>query len=93
MKTGLLYVNEHLQCKNYLSDNKCAFLQFLLKKNETVSIQFPNEYLFVFLLSGKLDVMFADGRQCQYDGSNMYSVGFDDEIFIDPKVKSSFILT
>ncbi|MDO5663799.1 MAG: helix-turn-helix transcriptional regulator [Bacteroidia bacterium] len=88
----LLYINEHLQCKNYLSDDKCTFSKYLVKKNIPVNINFFNQYLFVFVLSGKLELTYESGYKIKLESSKMYSIGFDQSVFVNSIENSQIIL-
>lgn len=88
----LLYIHEHLQCKNYLSDDKCTFSKYLLKKDAPVNIHFLNQYLFVFVLSGKLGLTYENGHKIEMENSKMYSIGFDQSVLVNPFEDSLIIL-
>ncbi|WP_436414448.1 helix-turn-helix domain-containing protein [Petrimonas sp.] len=88
----LLYVHEHLQCKNYLSDDKCTFSKYRLNKGELISINSLNQYLFVFLLSGNLELSHTDGRKIKLEAGKMYSLGFDPSILVNLLRDSLIIL-
>lgn len=90
--SSLLYINEHLQCKNYLSDDKCTFSKHLLKKGQPINIHFIGQYLFVFVLSGKLELIYEDGRKIELENSKMYSIGFDQSVFVDSIEETLIIL-
>ena len=87
----LLYINEHLQCKNYLSDDKCTFSKYRLNKGELININSLNQYLFVFLLSGNLELSHTDGRKIKLEAGKMYSLGFDPSILVN-SLKDSLII-
>ena len=88
----LLYVHEHLQCKNYLSDDKYTFSKYRLNKGELISINSLNQYLFVFLLSGNLELSHTDGRKIKLEAGKMYSLGFDPSILVNLLRDSLIIL-
>ena len=88
----LLYINEHLQCKNYLSDDKCTFSKYRLNKGELININLLNQYLFVFLLSGNLELSHTDGRKIKLEAGKMYSLGFDPSILVNLLRDSLIIL-
>ena len=88
----LLYINEHLQCKNYLSDDKYTFSKYRLNKGELISINSLNQYLFVFLLSGNLELSHTDGRKIKLEAGKMYSLGFDPSILVNLLRDSLIIL-
>ncbi len=90
--SDLLYVHEHLQCKNYPSDDKCTFSKYLLTKDVPVNISFFNQYLFVFVLSGKLELSYENGQKIELRSLRMYSIGFDQSVLVYPFENSQMIL-
>ncbi|MDO5522460.1 MAG: helix-turn-helix domain-containing protein [Bacteroidia bacterium] len=90
--SSLLYIHEHLQCKNYLSDDRCAFSQYRLITGEHVNIHSLNQYLFIFVLSGKLEVTDEDGHKFLMEAARMYSFGHNPAIFVNPLEDSGIII-
>lgn len=90
--SALLYIHEHLQCKNYLSDDKCTFSKYLLAKDAPVNIRFLNQNLFLFVLSGRLELTYENGPKIELEKSKMYSIGFDQSVLVNPLENSLIIL-
>lgn len=90
--SNLLYLREHLHCKNYLSDDKCMFSKHLMKSREYANIRSYGQCLFVFLLSGKLEVTLEDKNTIEMQDSKMYSLGYDQSIGIKSIEESTIIL-
>ena len=51
-----------------------------------------NQYLFVFLLSGNLELSHTDGRKIKLEAGKMYSLGFDPSILVNLLRDSLIIL-
>ena len=51
MSSELLYLQEHLSCRHYVSDYRCAFFSRVIKSDNHVDLEKPYNYL-VFLCEG-----------------------------------------
>ena len=52
MSNELLYLQEHLSCRHYVSDYRCAFSYMDVKKGKDVNVEKPYNYV-IFLLEGE----------------------------------------
>lgn len=89
---SLLYLREHLGCENYQSINKSIFSKHTLTKGEFFRISLKEEFLFMFMLEGGIDLRDFSGTLIPMTKNRMYSLGnnFRGEGFC--VADSSFIL-
>lgn len=52
----LLYLEEHIQCKNYSSENHSSFRFFEFNEGSRFSIDLQDNYGFIFILDGKVEI-------------------------------------
>jgi hypothetical protein len=53
---GLLYIQEHVECKNYLTGNDALFEEINLESGELFIREFVNRPSLLFILSGEIKV-------------------------------------
>ncbi|MFV0390597.1 MAG: AraC family transcriptional regulator [Paludibacteraceae bacterium] len=53
---NLLYIEEHLGCKNYIKENNVGFSSQTFTKNNAVDLNLKKEFVVVFVLTGRLSI-------------------------------------
>lgn len=72
---SILYIDEHINCKNYTFSNKSQFKHFFFKENEEFSVDSKDEYIFIFMMKGKMAVLCSCMTEMVIEENNMYSFG------------------
>ncbi len=71
---SLLYVEEHLHCKNYTFDNRSTFRHFNFSKDSEFTLE-CEDYVFLFILKGKISLFCSCIEQFAAEENHMYSLG------------------
>lgn len=86
------YIQEHLQCKNYTFSNRSVFKHFSLSGNEKFTVEAKQDYVFVFLLEGSINVSGSYCKNHKLESNYMYSLGREQSFFFDTLTDCKFLL-
>lgn len=87
----LYYLNEHSRCENYQAEGRSMFSQRRLRFNEKYELHAPDNYSFIFLLTGSLRLR-GDGVDEIAEENNIYSLGYDVTMTLQSLSDSSFLI-
>lgn len=89
---GIYYINEHTQCKNYYAKERCFFYQYKLNKDQNVSLVFENDYSFVFVTNGELELVKKKSLKHKLKEGLMYALGFGFSGELTAKADAAFFI-
>lgn len=78
---GLLYIQEHVQCTNYLTGDSALFQEIKLESGELFIREFVNRSSILFILSGEIRVSIRSVVNRKVEAGNMLFVTMGDSFF------------
>ena len=78
---GLLYIQEHVECKNYLTGNDALFEEINLESGELFIREFINRPSLLFILSGEIRVSIRSVVKRKVEAGNLLFVTMGDSFF------------
>lgn len=89
---SILYIQEHLHCKNYTFTNKSAFKHFHFKQGEVFSMESKEDFVFLFMLRGKMGIFCSCMDSAVLEEDQMYSFGHGWNISANVLEDSEFLV-
>lgn len=89
---NILYLQEHTHCKNYTLENYSSFKHFQINKDTKFSFGSKTDFLFLFMLNGKLQITCSCLQTHILSTNNMYSLGYGWDFHTHALENSDFIL-
>lgn len=87
----MYYVNEQCKLENHQLEINSIISHRRLRSNDKYEMHAPNQYSFIFLLSGNLRLR-GEGFDGIAEENNMYSIGYDVDITLHSLSDTSFLV-
>lgn len=92
LNMNILYLEEHLACKNYMFKTHSQFKHFLLNKEDEFEFNSKSENIFLFMLKGRIELENFNGQVILLEESQMISLGYAFEYIGKTLENSEFLL-
>lgn len=73
---SILYIDEHLHCKNYLFEDHSSFQYFSFEKGFRFNLEPEENHIFLFLFEGEIELKCYCGNIHQFKENSMYALEY-----------------